>query len=60
MTEQDILEALKTIINPQSRKDIVSSGIVDKVQIGGNGVEVFLKINNSVKPILNSIRKAIR
>ena len=60
MTEQDILEALKTIINPQSRKDIVSSGIVDRVQIGGNGVEVFLKVNNSVKPILNSIRKAIR
>ena len=60
MTEQDILEALKTIINPQSRKDIVSSGIVDRVQIGDNGVEVFLKINNSVKPILNSIRKAIR
>ena len=60
MTEQDILEALKTIINPQSRKDIVSSGLVDKVQIGDNGVEVFLKINNSVKPILNSIRKAIR
>lgn len=60
MTEQDIIEALKLIINPQNQKDIVSSGIVDKVQIGGNGVEVFLKINNSVKPILNSIRKAIR
>lgn len=60
MTEQDIIEALKLIINPQNQKDIVTSGIVDRVQIGGNGVEVFLKINNSVKPILNSIRKAIR
>lgn len=60
MTEQDIIEVLKLIINPQNQKDIVSSGLVDKVQIGGNGVEVFLKINNSVKPILNSIRKAIR
>jgi ATP-binding protein involved in chromosome partitioning len=60
MTEQDIIEALKLIINPQNQKDIVTSGLVDKVQIGGNGVEVFLKINNSVKPILNSIRKAIR
>lgn len=60
MTEQDIIEALKLIINPQNQKDIVSSGIVDRVQIGGNGVEVFLKVNNSVKPILNSIRKAIR
>ena len=60
MTEQDIIEALKLIINPQNQKDIVTSGLVDRVQIGGNGVEVFLKINNSVKPILNSIRKAIR
>ena len=30
------------IINPQNQKDIVTSGLVDKVQIGGNGVEVFL------------------
>jgi ATP-binding protein involved in chromosome partitioning len=60
MTEQDIIEALKLIINPQNQKDIVTSGLVDRVHIGGNGVEVFLKINNSVKPILNSIRKAIR
>lgn len=60
MTEQDILEVLKTIINPQNRKDIVTAGIVDKVDINGNGVEVYLKINNSIKPILNSIRKAIR
>jgi ATP-binding protein involved in chromosome partitioning len=60
MTEQDILEVLKTIINPQNRKDIVTAGIVDKVDITENGVEVYLKVNNSIKPILNSIRKAIR
>ncbi len=60
MTEQDIIAVLKNIINPQNRKDIVSSGIVDRVQIGASGVEVFLKVGNAVKPVLNSIRKAIR
>ena len=60
MTEQDIIDVLKTIINPQNHKDIVESGIVDRVAITDNGVEVFLKINHAVKPLQNSIRKAIR
>jgi len=60
MTEQDIIDVLKTIINPQNHKDIVESGIVDRVAITDNGVEVFLKINHAVKPLQNSIRKAVR
>lgn len=60
MTTQDILDALSTIINPQNHKNIVESGIVDKVAITENGVEVFLKINHTVRPLQNSIRKAIR
>ena len=60
MTEQDILSALKNITNPQNHKDIVESGIVDRVAITQNGVEVYLKINHAVKPLQNSFRKAIR
>ncbi|MCR5453785.1 MAG: P-loop NTPase [Bacteroidales bacterium] len=60
MTEQDIINTLKTIINPQNHKNIVESGIVDRVAINENGVEVFLKINHAVKPLQNAIRKAVR
>ena len=60
MTEQDILSVLKNITNPQNHKDIVESGIVDRVTITQNGVEVYLKINHAVKPLQNSFRKAIR
>ena len=60
MTEQDILSVLKNITNPQNHKDIVESGIVDRVAITQNGVEVYLKINHAVKPLQNSFRKAIR
>ena len=60
MTEQDIISALKNITNPQNHKDIVESGIVDRVAITENGVEVYLKINHAVKPLQNSFRKAIR
>ena len=60
MTEQDILSVLKNITNPQNHKDIVESGIVDRVAITENGVEVYLKINHAVKPLQNSFRKAIR
>ncbi len=59
-TEEDVMKALGLITNPQNQKDIVTSGIVDKVVLGQEGIEVYLKITHSTKPLVNSLQKAVR
>lgn len=58
-TEEDVMKALALITNPQNQKDIVTSGLVDKVELGSEGVKVYMKITHSTKPLLSSLRKAV-
>ncbi|MBQ9212926.1 MAG: Mrp/NBP35 family ATP-binding protein [Bacteroidales bacterium] len=58
-TKEDVVNALKLITNPQNQKDIVSSSMVESVDITADGISVRLKITHSTKPLLSSLKKAV-
>ena len=59
ITKEDVINALKLITNPQNQKDIVSSGLVENVEVTDEGISVHLKITHSTKPLLSSLKKAV-
>ena len=58
-TKEDVINALKLITNPQNQKDIVTSGLVENVEVSNEGISVRLKITHSTKPLLSSLKKAV-
>lgn len=57
ITEKEILEALSGIKHPESKSDIVSSGIVRNVEVSDSGVTVALEFSKKRDPFGKSIRK---
>lgn len=59
ITKEDVINALKLITNPQNQKDIVTSGLVEDVEVKQDGISVHLKITHATKPLLSSLKKAV-
>lgn len=51
-----ILEALSGVVHPETKKDIVSMGLVTSVTSDENGITVILSPEKSNDPIINSVR----
>jgi ATP-binding protein involved in chromosome partitioning len=51
-----ILSALREVIHPESRRDIVSMGIVTSATSGDDGITIVLSPEKSNDPFINSIR----
>jgi ATP-binding protein involved in chromosome partitioning len=58
MTEQELLAVLSGVIHPESGRDIVSSGMVEGVEIIPDRVRFTLHFPKARDPFLSSIRKA--
>jgi ATP-binding protein involved in chromosome partitioning len=57
LTEQQVLEALKTIIDPDFRKDIVSLGFVKDVRIEGGTVGFTIELTTLACPVKEEFRR---
>lgn len=57
--KEQVTDILKRIINPETEKDILSSGIVTDLVIDNNNVNIELKLPNPKSPVKNALVKAI-
>ncbi|SNZ13607.1 metal-sulfur cluster assembly factor [Hydrogenobacter hydrogenophilus] len=57
--ERDLLEKLKTVIDPHTGMDIVSMGLVKELEIKGNEVKVVIKPTSPFCPVGNYLLKAV-
>jgi ATP-binding protein involved in chromosome partitioning len=59
VTEQQVLEALKCVVDPERRKDIVSLGMVQGLQIRDGHVALALEVDPKRGPQLEPLRKQV-
>jgi ATP-binding protein involved in chromosome partitioning len=63
-TREDILEALKSVIDPELKKDVVELGMVREITIGDGRVDVMISLTTNGCPLRNhfvvAVRKALR
>lgn len=63
-TREEILEALKSVIDPEIRKDVVELGMVREITIGDDRVDVMISLTTGGCPLRNhfvvAVRKALR
>src|SRR5690606_37463481 len=63
-TRDEVLEALKSVIDPEIRKDVVELGMVREISIGEDRVDVKISLTTSGCPLRNhfvvAVRKALR
>lgn len=57
-TRQQVLDALKKVIHPEKKKDIVSLGMVEDLTIKGKEIHFSLLFPRSNDPFITSIKKA--
>jgi len=57
MTESDILKALSNVINPDSNKDIVSSGMVSNIKIQDKNIYLTITAPMTTAPYKSSINE---
>lgn len=57
-TRQQVLDALKKVVHPEKKKDIVSLGMVEDLTIKGKGIHFTLLFPGSNDPFISSIKKA--
>ncbi len=58
MTQEEILSILAGIVHPESGRDIVSSGMVEDVEITPDRIRFTLHFPRARDPFVSSIRKA--
>jgi len=58
VTEQQILDALKTVVDPDTGKDVVSAGMVSGLVIKDGNVAFALEVDPQRGPKLEPLRKA--
>ncbi len=56
-SEKDILNALKTIIDPDFNKDIVSLGFVKNIKIEGSRIELDINLTTPACPVKSEFQK---
>jgi Mrp family chromosome partitioning ATPase len=59
VTKEEILEALKKVIDPELGMDLVSAEMVRKISIEGNVVSVTLALTSETCPLANKLRKDV-
>lgn len=59
MTQQQITESLRTIVHPETGADIVSSGMVERVEAAPDKVSVTLAFPKGRDPFAASIRRQV-
>jgi len=63
-TREDVLEALKSVIDPELKKDVVELGMVRNITIGEDRIDVMISLTTNGCPLRNhfvvAVRKAIR
>ncbi len=59
ITKELILESLKRILNPETEKNIVDSGIIKEIEIHNNDVNIEIELEHQNNPIKNSIERVI-
>ncbi len=53
--ENDIMERLKLVMDPELKKDIVSLGFIKNVKVEGKNVSLELSLTSPACPFINDI-----
>ncbi|MDR2010773.1 MAG: Mrp/NBP35 family ATP-binding protein [Bacteroidales bacterium] len=59
LTQEKIVESLKTVIHPETGNNIVDSGILTDMTINGNEINITLLFQKPTDPFINSIKRSI-
>lgn len=57
-TEKQVIEALKHVIHPEKKENIIKMGMVENVKTEGKKISFELVFDRSNNPLISSIRKA--
>lgn len=57
-TKDQVLEALKRVVHPESRKNIVDLGMVENLSLSGNEIRFALKFSRPNDPFIESMKKS--
>ncbi|MCW5945608.1 MAG: Mrp/NBP35 family ATP-binding protein [Fimbriimonadales bacterium] len=60
VTEQDVLDALKAVIDPDLKRDIVSLGFVKDLQIEGSSVDFKVELTTPACPVKDLLQQQAR
>jgi len=60
VTEPEILQALRGVIDPELHKDIVTLGMVKKVEIRGGNVALLVQLTTPACPLKETIERDVR
>ena len=60
LTEERVLEALRTVMDPELGKDLVSLGMVDEVRVEGGRVDLLVNRTTPACPLKGQIEADIR
>jgi len=58
--KQNIINVLKSVIHPETGQDIISSGVLESLEIEDNSVDITLIFDKITDPFINSIKRAIK
>ncbi|WP_205696415.1 Mrp/NBP35 family ATP-binding protein [Conexibacter sp. SYSU D00693] len=58
-TREEVLEALKAVIDPELRQDIVTLGMVRSVEVGADRVDVVVSLTTAGCPIRSHFQTAV-
>jgi len=60
ITKENIRSILKSVIYPETGNDIISSGIIDNIEIQGNSISISLAFAKATDPFINSVKRSIK
>jgi ATP-binding protein involved in chromosome partitioning len=60
LTEAEVLQALRAVIDPELHKDIVSLGMVKNVDVRGGAVSLRVQLTTPACPLRETIEKDVR
>ena len=58
-SEKQVTEALRKVIHPEKKKDIVTLGMVNKIDVGKAGITIRIVPEKSNDPFINSIKSTM-
>ncbi|MFO7617265.1 MAG: Mrp/NBP35 family ATP-binding protein [Bacteroidales bacterium] len=58
LTPQAVLDALRTVVHPETEKDVVSSGLVQDLNLDDGTISFSLVFKKSKNPFANSLKKS--
>ena len=59
ISKDKVLETLRNVRHPETRKDIVEMGIVSDLEVEGNQVSLLLKFQKPKEPFAASLKKTV-